>query len=105
VIRDATVSMAIYCRASGYGKVDYEVLTVEEYKARTELPSERWMWFGERPSPTKTEYELELTRSLAPAWKPKHGDDLLSSKALADNIVVRFFELSEQVTRDQNRKR
>jgi hypothetical protein len=106
VIRDETVSMAVYCRFSGYGQVEYEVLTVEEYKVRTELPNERWGWIEGRPSPSKTEkYELELTPSRAIAWKATNDNDLFSSKVLGDKIVIRFFEWSEQVTKDRNRRR
>jgi hypothetical protein len=88
VIRDEIVSMAVYSRFSGYGKVEYEVLTVEEYKAKTELPTERWGWLNGR----------------ALMWKPKTGDDLHSTKVMADRLVIRFLELSESVMKERNRQ-
>lgn len=47
--------MAIYWRSSGYGKVDYEELTTEGYKAGTEMPNELIQWWVGRPRPTTTE--------------------------------------------------
>lgn len=97
--------MVVYCRFAGYGQVDREALTVEEYKAKTELPDERWLWYEGRPRPTKIErYELELTPAPTLAWKSNIGNDLYPSKVLADKLVVRFLKLSQQVTRESNRK-
>jgi TIR domain len=106
VIRNATVSMAVYCRFSGYGRIEHETLTVEEYEARIEMPYEQVWWPEGRPRATNTErYELELTHSRTLAWKPHLGTDLWSSEVMADKIVVRFLELADEVTFERNRKR
>ena len=61
------------------------------------------MYFeGEPRACAQSAYELELTRSRETLWKASNGDGPISSVALADKIVIRFFELSERVTAERN---
>ena len=107
VIRNDKVSMAVYCRFSGYGTIDREELTVEEYKAQILMPEERRMYLdGRGPSPSHSDkYELELTRAREPAWKPQHDGGYFPAPVLAERIMVRFLELTDEVTVERNRRR
>ncbi len=105
VIRNSMVSVIVFWRMSGYGQIEHEALTVEEYSARMEMPHDRVFWPEGRPKPIQTdEYELELTRSLTLAWKPKRRSELVPSPVLADRIVIRFMDLTDKITHDRNRQ-
>lgn len=105
VITNETVSVVAYWNRSGYPGIERDELVIEEYEWYLPLPSEpRRIYFEGDPRPCRTSnYELELTRSRETVWQASNGDGFLSSAALADRVVINFFELAERVTAERNR--
>jgi hypothetical protein len=112
-IRDRNVSLIVRWEREGFGSIETDELKAEEYTARMELPGEpRKMWWDDgppRPRETNT-YQLELTRGRKHLWREKHDGrgkpaaTDLSSAALADRMVIQFFELVDRCTRERNRR-
>jgi hypothetical protein len=113
VVRDKTVSLKIRWDREGYGSIETDELKTEEYEAPMELPGEaRKMWWDDGPPKSRgtNAYLLELSRSRRHLWREKHEwrgrptPTDLSSTALADRLVIQFFELIERFTKERNRR-
>jgi len=112
-VRDANVTLFVQWFREGYTNIDTDELRVEEYTARVELPNQTpYMWFGERPSPVaKSAYQLELARSGKHVWRQtkapygKTAASDLTSDALADRLVIEFYDLMDRANKDRNKRR
>lgn len=114
VVRAKNASLIIRWEREGYGSIETDELKTTEYAARMQLPGEPGiMWWGEDPpKPRGTNaYLLDLTLSRKHGWREKHewrgraATTDLSSPALADRLIVQFFDLVDRVTKEKNRRR
>jgi hypothetical protein len=98
VITNDTVSLVVLWHQEYHGSLDGAELRVDEYKARVALPNERPLMYIEQPQWRRTKtYTLELTPARQHLWHDKSDKSYLPSTAVADRLVIQFFDLAERV--------
>lgn len=114
-VRSAHATIVIGWWREGYGSIETDELQAEEYDGPMDLPGlpSRIWWKDEKSRPRRVEtnaYVLDLTRSRKHLWREKSENrgkpaaTDLSSVALADRLVIQFFELVERVSKERARR-